>query len=319
MILKKLRSYVGDFREFNRERKQVKDSSLIGKKARTASRIVRFVHSIEKGLSIENPRPEFGYEKILILYNYINEYLKMDNIDKTCVYMAADALSAYCDYHDAMNLTSPKLEHIKSIALEISKIKQDDGIDGVFGGVLTIRKDDMHFESVENLFKTRHSIRHFKKGVISKEILEKAIELAQMAPSACNRQAVRAYAIDSKKFIESYSENLQGVGGFADDCDKFILVTGKISAYEEPEYKQFIVSAGIFVGYLTLALHGLNLGACVIQRSLRPNASWTQFCNDNDIPLDEQLICLVAVGQLNEEMKVPVSKRFDVDKILRYI
>ena len=319
MILKKLRGYVGDFREFNRERKQLINSSVIGKKDRIISRIVRFVHSIEKGLSIDNPRPEFGYEKILTLYNYINEYLKIDNIDKSCIYMAADALEAYCNYHSALNLTSPKLEHIKNITAELSKIKKDDGIDGTFGGVLTIQKSDMKFDfaCVEKLFKTRHSIRQFKKEELSEETIKKAIELAQTAPSACNRQAVRAYAIDSKKFIENYTENLQGVGGFADDCDKFILITGKISAYEEPEYKQFIVSAGIFVGYLTLALHGLGLGACVVQRSLRPNDSWIQFCMDNDIPLDEQLICLVAVGNLNDEMTVPLSKRFDVNTIFR--
>ena len=44
---------------------------------------------------------------------------------------------------------------------------------------------------VENLFNTRHSIRQFGEDKVKIEDIKKAIELAQRAPSACNRQAVR--------------------------------------------------------------------------------------------------------------------------------
>ena len=98
-----LRNYIGEFRAYNRERKQVVQAGKTQRKDRLVGRIVRYVHSIEKGLCIESPRPGFGYDKIQTLYGWIKEYLQIKDIDKTCVYMAADALSAYCSYHDSIS------------------------------------------------------------------------------------------------------------------------------------------------------------------------------------------------------------------------
>jgi len=320
-MLGRLRNYVGEFRAYNRERKQVAESAVVEKKGRIVGRIVRFVHSIEKGLSIESPRVEFGYDKIMTLSAWIDEYLQTEPNDKTCIYMAADALAAYCDYHDEIGVNTEKIKEIKQISAKLQKIKIDDNAIGIFGGTLTINRDEQIFEinEVERLFKTRHSIRQFAKTPVPDELIYKAVELAQSAPSACNRQAVRIYAMDAQKFVEAYPENLQGVGGFVDSCDKVVIVTGKISPYEESEYKQFIVSAGIFTGYLTLALHGLGLGACVIQRSLRPSEAWGSFCGKMNIPKDEQVICLLVVGNMKEKTVVPYSKRFDTETILTFL
>ena len=320
-MLGKLRNYIGEFRAYNKERKQVVKSAFVEKSGRLVGRIVRFVHSIEKGLSIESPRAEFGYDKIVTLNSWIDEYLKMEPDDKTCVYMAADALAAYCAYHDEIGINTEKIKTIKAFAVKLQKIKIDDNVSGIFGGTLTIDRNEQTFDinDVERFFKTRHSIRQFEKTPVSDELICKAVELAQTAPSACNRQAVRVYAMDTKKFVEEYPENLQGVGGFVDSCDKVVMVTGKISPYEEAEYKQFIVSAGIFAGYLSLALHGLGLGACVVQRSLRPNKVWASFCEKMNIPEDEQIICLLVVGHMKEITVVPYSKRFDTETVLRFL
>ena len=36
-----------------------------------------------------------------------------------------------------------------------------------------------------------------------------------------------------------------------------------------------------------------------------------------NIPADEQLVNMIALGNYKEEMKVPMSKRFDLEKIYR--
>lgn len=320
-MLNRIRNYVGEFRAYHNEQKQVVQAAKVGSKDLLVGRIVRYVHSIEKGLSIESPRPEFGYDKIKTLYGWIKAYLKMETIDKTCVYMAADALSTYCAYHESIKVSSDKIKEIEIIASELQKIKKDDCVKETFGGVQTINKSDLGFDlhTIEKLYATRHSVRQFSNEPISKELICKAVELAQSAPSACNRQAVRAYVIDAQKFINVYPTNLAGVGGFIENSDKVIIITGKISSYEKSEYKQFIVSAGIFTGYLTLALHGLGLGACIVQRSLRPDASWQRFCQQNGIPMDEQVVCLVVVGHMKEKTVVPVSNRFDIETILKWM
>ena len=148
MMLGKIRNYIGCFRMYNKERRQVKDAGVNQKKDRLVGRIVRFVHSIEKGLSIESPRSEFGYDKIMTLNGWISEYMSLNPSDKTCVYMAADALSAYCAYHDAIGVSTEKINTVKGIVEELQKIKLDDNASGVFGGTLTINKKDQTFDIV---------------------------------------------------------------------------------------------------------------------------------------------------------------------------
>ena len=321
MLLGTIRNYIGEFRAYNKERSQVVRSAEVGKEERLKGRIVRYVHSLEKGLSIDSPRPGFGYEKIVTLNAWAREYLKFKGVDKTCIYMFADALKSYCEYHDSIGFTSEKYSEIKALADEFGRIKADDNVNGVFGGVQTVNKKDSIFDDaeIERLFKTRHSIRQFEKGGSCEGLIHKAIELAQCAPSACNRQAVRAYVTDTQKFVETYPNSLQGVGGFVDSSDKVILITGKISPYEEYEYKQFIVSAGIFAGYLDLALHAVGLGSCVVQRSVRPTKEWESYSRNVGIPMDEQLICLMVVGNKKDHTTVPVSRRFDTDTIVKFL
>ena len=320
MALKRLKKYLRGILIYHRERKQV-SIALAEKKEVLMARIVRFVHSIEKGLSIESPRPEFGYDKIKKMYSWINEYLDLEDIDKTCIYMAADALADYLKYHETIGVDTEKIYEIRTIASRLKEIKEEDGVEGVFGGVQTIEKSQMLFDisKIEQFFTTRHSIRQFKKESVPNELIEKAIDLAQTAPSACNRQAVRAYCVEAQRFIDLYPAKLEGVGGFIESSDKIVLITGKISSYEYSEHKQFVVSAGIFVGYLTLALHGIGVGTCVVQRSLVPDNTWHEFCSKTGIPSDEQAVCLLAVGQLDEKIVVPVSKRFDIKKIFKWL
>ena len=110
---------------------------------------------------------------------------------------------------------------------------------------------------------------------------------------------------------------LQGIGGFADDVDGFLLVTGRKSAYAPGERNQYLVSTSIFAGYLSLALHAYSIAACVVQRSVSPNSLWENFKTINGIPKDEQIVLMFAIGSYKEESKVPISKRFPVDSIYR--
>lgn len=286
-------------------------------KDRREANIVRLVHSIEKGLSIANPRPGFGYDKIKTIYSWVMLHLESEEAASDCVLMARDAIGEYCDFHDNMGYASEKFDEIKQLHIELcNKLAATEK---KYGGtkVVSPKETLLDREAVDQFFTTRHSVREFEKGPVDEDLLKHAIELAQYAPSACNRQAVRVYAIDCQKYIRDMETDLGGVGGFAEDVDKFLLICGKESAYTEHEYKQFVVSAAMFAGYLSMSLHGLGIGACVIQRSLRHNLQWERFCKINNIPADEQIVCMIGVGKMKDTVRVPISNRYPVEKIFR--
>lgn len=145
------------------------------------------------------------------------------------------------------------------------------------------------------------------------EQLRKAIEIAQRAPSTCNRQGVRAYVItgERRSCLKGW---IEGTGGFSDAIDKYVLITGRISSYRKDEPFQYIVSASIFAGYLTLALQSVSIGTCVIQRSVLYNRKWVDVAGALGIPRDEQVVLMIGTGMPKKEFNVPVSSRLPYGK-----
>ena len=284
-------------------------------KPRLEAEIVRTVHSIEKGMSIRRPRAGFGVKKINEMFLMIDSYEKLTD-EKTVLFFAADAVSEYLEFQKSIGFQS---EDILGIEQKNAALKAKIGCsDEICGGTVIFKRSDADFtySAVENLFNTRHSIREFSAEAVPEELLCRAISLAQRAPSACNRQAVRVYSISAKDYIDAVG-NMDGIGGFAEDIDRFLLIAGKKSAYRRGEKNQFIVSASMFASYLTLTLHSLGIGACTVQHSLYPSRKLCEFRRKYGIAEDEQTVVTLGIGMMKDEVKVPISKRYPTEKIYR--
>ena len=317
MLKEKLSHYYVSLKETNENSKLQKNQSV--EASRLEASIIKSLHAIEKGLCLEAPRLGFGIKRINELFELIEKYMAIKDNDPFCLYMARDALSAYLDFHAEKGFCNADIEAVREKNAWLSA--QLPEREGCFGGFMKLRTDDMDFstEQIENLFRTRHSIREFSGESVDQEDIKKAIELAQLCPSACNRQCTRVYFVDTKKYTTEMQTDLQGVGGFADDAYGFLLITAKKSAYAMSERHQHLVSAAIFAGYLSLALHAYSIAACTVQRSVSPNALWDNFKKINNIADDEQIVVMLAIGKYKEETKVPVSKRFPTDSIYRVL
>lgn len=273
--------------------------------------LIRNIHSIEKGLSLSNPRKMFGKSKIENIINII-EHLNKDNLNDSEYLevrkMAIDVLKEYLIFNN--NINDEFLKKIKHL-IEKNDINSEEK----YGGTLEIQRKDLKFDEVEieKFIKTRHSIRDFDSKPVDIKTLNKAIELAKYAPSACNRQGFGIYVVD-KNNKSKIANWLSGVGGFAESVDKFIIITGKTSSYNLSEHEQYIVSASIYVAYLSLTLHLYGLGACICQRTVTWNKNWDNLRKKLRISEDEQIICVVCVGNLKDTCKVPISHRLNTKK-----
>lgn len=282
-----------------------------------AGELLRNTHSLEKGLSIENPKLGFGHRKQAEMIEQII-YLSQSQstyYQEVCG-MAMCALNEYLDYHFRYDYSD---DFCEKLSLFLEKYKYLFPKDKT-GGILSLKKTEMIFDvpAIEKFFYTRHSIRDFERSEVDIEKLKQALRLAQKAPSACNRQGVRTYIIDKNK-NENFAKKLAGVGGFAEVIDKFVLVTGKVSSYRFEEDGQYIVSASMYAAYLTLTLHLYGLGGCVINRPVIWTAEWEMEREKLGIPKDEQCICLVAVGNLKQSCIVPLSHRLQNDEMIQFL
>lgn len=281
-----------------------------------AAELTRYTHSIEKGLSIYNIKLGFGHEKQKKMISIIDLLEKENsNYYNEIISMAISALNQYIIFHDKNNYSDDFIISLKDYIKSKKKF-----VDNSFGGTMEIDTKDFSFkiEEIESFFKNRHSIRKFTKIPVDDKILKKAIKLAQQAPSACNRQAVRVYVVDKTK-SNVLKNQLSGIGGFAEEIDKFIIITGKISSYKYNEINQYIVSASIYAGYLSLTLHAYGLGACIIQRPVIWNKNGEIIKKEYGICDDEQIICLLGVGNIDKKVIVPISHRISLDEFASFI
>ena len=270
------------------------------KKNRQTAEIIRLVHAIEKGLCLEQPRLGFGAAKLNKLFSLCREYANAFGCDEFCLKMARDAIKAYIVFHKEKEYQS---ETFTKICVDYDAFPcKDVGEQENYGGVLYIQnKCELSIEQLEKFFADRHSIRDFARQEIDDETILRAVRAAQYAPSACNRQAVRAYVLPSEQLCQLYDGELEGIGGFAENADKFILITGQLSAYTQGEYNQHIVSASIFATYLMQALLAQNIGSCIVQRPLYYFKQWDKIAKAIGAPEDERLVFMMAVGYMKEE------------------
>ena len=215
--------------------------------------ILRNVHQLEKGMSINHPKAGFGVEKAKNLIGYIQS-LRDCPVDSDLHYIKQIGVCALQSYANLFINNGWNTEKIEDVINFISNMDNDTG-DDLSGAVhvQNTRHSEEAFNTLDEIASSRYSIRDFSDSSIDNSLILQAISVAQRAPSACNRQAVKYYIVDRKHF-ETIKEWLGDIGYFGDyGFDKLIIVTGVITAHNEYETFQHLVSPGIAVGYLVLA------------------------------------------------------------------
>lgn len=273
--------------------------------------ILQVAHRLEKGLCIRNARSGWGYDKAELLVDLIaNEKVK-ENPDTLALEIGEAVIAAYVDSKRNCPNESEKLNHLLG---KIASAKIDTMIKSSYGGSVLLNRSDMfQDESVERLFNTRHSVRDFSDTPVDPAKLERAVDLALRAPSACNRQASQIYVISGEDRIKAGSSNEY-------HADKYLIVTGNMKAFVASELNDWIVNTAIFCGYLSLALHAENIGSCIFRKDIiqecKYNNNIKAMCH---IPDDEQIILEMAIGNYKDEFQVPVSYRRKANEVLHYL
>jgi nitroreductase len=283
-------------------------------------RIIHQYHPIEKGLAMPKMRLGFGKENILNLiedcYAYKDRFLAL----------AAQRYSAgFQHYNQALSILSEyKQVHLDAgFELESNFLEKIDtltkglGSDFIYHQIETTRED--YFRDADSSFKnfssSRHSLRNFV-GKIKNEDLEKAIELAQNAPSACNRQPGRVHVVENEVLKQKVLDIQGGNSGFGSMADKVLIVAVETAGYRGlAERNGMFVDGGIYAMNLLYALHSFRIGACPLNWSSTP---------EKDILLrktiliseSQTVIMMIACGSPPDKFKLAYSKRSSVDTVI---
>ena len=314
-VLRMLPNYLYDFRRF------LKYSGLNksrGYQNERAARSTLFYHQVEKGLSLARPRPGFGMQIIPRLLDDVDAYIGTYGITAP----APTAIAALHSYVDFSNRVGHDATYVSN---RLAQIEQRHSIatttrDCWVGGIRHLSRSalqKLRKNSFAELFESRFSIRNFAGGLVPIDDIRRAVGLAQKTPSVCNRQSWRVHAFANTASKEKLLSIQGGNRGFAEQVSTVLVVTAELGCFVEVgERYQAWIDGGMFSMSLCLTLHDLGYGTCCLNWS-KERSTDRELHVAGEIPNSEQVIMLIAVGNLPEVFDVAMSFRPAVDHCLR--
>jgi len=147
--------------------------------------------------------------------------------------------------------------------------------------------------------KTRRSVRFFRPGVVSTELLEELVDCARLAPSGRNEQPWEFVVVRDPAKLRELAE-LTDFGRFIADAAVCIMVLCRPSKY-------FLEDGSAATQNILLAAHARGLGACWVAGDKKPYAP--KVLAAIGAPPDYKLISLVPVGLPAENLPERAPKR----------
>jgi nitroreductase len=274
--------------------------------------VARLYHSIEKGLSLDKPRPEFGLSNVSKLISILSKI--PSERDKHHYKVAIDVLNNYFRFHDDYE-TSDQFT-FQFHQFQMLQYLEPTNIGGAQAH--NIRDHNERLDVLHHLAK-RRSVRNFscEKTVDEGDIL-KVIEFARNCPSACNRQGIKIFYSSDMAEIEMLLELQNGSRTFRNAVPTLLIITYDIRFLEGVEERNLgYVEGGIWLNSLVTSIHFLGFQSCILNWCVSPKTD-ALFRKKSRIPASYQIIGLVALGKGKDEQKVPISsKRESIELIQR--
>ena len=264
----------------------------------------RNIHRIEKGLIMKPRRNVFGEKYILETVQTLSLAIRQNKIDVEEKKWALDVLEEYFKYIVETD-TILKAKNLFN-CFSVSDSKDRKYIPFTYESNFNY---EYSYQDLKKLFLKRKSVRWYNSKEVPFELLEKAIEIAKLAPSACNRLPYSFYISESKKSAVQIAKCAGGTFGWAENIPCIIAVIGDLSAYQgEIDRHLIYIDSSLATMQLILALETLGLSSCAINW---PDRSQPEKRIKELLKLEkhQRPIMLLSVGYASMNDGIPYSKK----------
>lgn len=276
--------------------------------------ILKLAHSLEKGMGLPVVKKGYGIEKanklIVALESYENQkrecksytYLEALKILKQYVAFQETDGTNLKDIHDRVDFLIEKLPEDAEMTYKVLE-----------AGYKVVSRDSCIYDKDFDLYaylSRRHSVRDFdlQKSICDDEI-QRAISIASLAPSACNRQPCKVYYTLNSVQAKKVGEIIPGNKGYADRIPYYAVITVDRSIFDPTEMYQWFVNGGIFTAYFVQGLFSLSIGSCIFQFPFNDDKRSTQMHTLIGAGKNEAICAVVAFGKYKDSFKCICAQR----------
>lgn len=151
-----------------------------------------------------------------------------------------------------------------------------------------------------------------------RELIDKAILVANQSPSACNRQPYEYRIIDDPNLLKEVAKIPAGIKGYEDNIPMLIVVVGNLDAYFDERDRHIIyIDASLANMAFMFSLETLGLSSCSINW---PDIEKLEKRMEKSLKLKQHqrpIMCM-AVGFPDPNGLVPYSEKRNIREIRKY-
>lgn len=180
------------------------------------------------------------------------------------------------------------------------------------------RPPTVGYDDLLALSRRRRSVRWYLPKPVERETVDRAIEVAAQAPSACNRQPFEFRIVDDPALLAKVAAIPPGTAGFVHNLPAIAAVVGKLDAFAKERDRHLIYIDGALAAMAFIyALESQGLASCCInwadsgreERAMRAALS---------LRPEERVVMLIAFGYPDPDGMVPFSAKAPLEVLRRF-
>ena len=257
----------------------------------------RNIHLLEKGF-LSRPRRD------VFALDYIQEtvacYGRALQVEKTSpepmrrseLQWAADVLTRYFDLSGSHPLIDELRDNFRKLQAGLPQ-RTPTAVPHQRAVVGPLPVD---YAQLLDLARRRRSVRWFLPKPVPREMIDRAIAVAALSPSACNLQPFEFRVFDEVNLAQKIASIPTGTTGFGHNYPAIVVLIGKLHAWStEPDRHLIYIDASLAAMAFLFALETQGLGSCCLNwPDLAPQER--EMARLLGLDPDERVIMLIALG-----------------------
>lgn len=304
--------------QFNRElrsvRAGIRSHNAAKRQGNERYSLRRHIHMIEKGLSMRPRRTTFAADYIEeTVYAYQN-YAPDPQGESELRWISAvlqDYFMATIESREpAIVAARQQFESARQAALSAATEYSAHPVGNLSSAV--------SISDLSNLAHSRSSVRWFTDKPVSRDQIDRAIDLAREAPSACNRLPWTFRIFEDSSDAREVASYALGTRGWNQQIKHVAVLVGNLGAYSNERDRHLIYIDGSLAAMsFVLGLQAQDIASCCINWPDVPSQE-RKISDALGLEAHERVVMLIAFGHADPDGLTPFSGKVEMDSVRRY-
>lgn len=276
-------------------------------------------HKLEKGMVMPAPHRMFGANAARATMGYLQQWHRVGYDLQDPLYLGAlETLQSYRGH-----LVAHALDTEGQVTDEIARFLQEHRArtpNLVTPQPLPPPMDPATtYPVLQALARRRRSVRTYMPDAVPHDVLQRAVQIAQLSPSVCNRQTCQVHAISDPALQAAVLRHQNGNRGFGHLAPLVLMITAEESDFfDASERHQPYFDGGLFTMSFILALEAQGVSSCCLNWCVAPDHDRAVHALTG-LPATTRILTMMVVGYAPAGCTVPRSPRRATDSVLRHV